>query len=71
MILRLDSGLDVLYAHLSETWYSRGQHVARGTIIGRSGNSGASTGPHLHFGLMADPLAFFASDQVADWRKRK
>jgi len=38
----------VRYAHLSETLLRPGQVIKRGEIIGTMGNSGASTGPHLH-----------------------
>lgn len=42
-----------LYAHLREKPYvSLGQQVQAGTIIGRQGSTGKSTGPHLHFELM-------------------
>jgi murein DD-endopeptidase MepM/ murein hydrolase activator NlpD len=37
------------YTHLSETNVAKGQIVVRGEIIGKSGNTGASTTPHLHF----------------------
>jgi murein DD-endopeptidase MepM/ murein hydrolase activator NlpD len=71
LVLRLDSGLDVIYGHLSETWHGRGQRVRRGAVIGLSGNTGTSTGPHLHLGIMADPLMIFASCEPDDWRWRK
>jgi murein DD-endopeptidase MepM/ murein hydrolase activator NlpD len=71
IVLRLDSGVDVLYGHLSETWYSRGSRVERGRKIGLSGNTGASTGPHLHLGIMTNPLVLFGSQEPADWRLRK
>jgi hypothetical protein len=39
------------YAHLASTAVAAGQKVKTGTVVGASNNTGASTGPHLHFGL--------------------
>ena len=39
------------YLHLSEMYYRAGEKVKAGFIIGKSGNSGNSTGPHLHFSV--------------------
>lgn len=39
------------YLHLSKVLVHKGQHVARGQVIGLSGNTGRSTGPHLHYEL--------------------
>jgi murein DD-endopeptidase MepM/ murein hydrolase activator NlpD len=42
-----------LYGHLSEIFVQPGQWVEQGTVIGRVGSTGNSTGPHLHFEVRA------------------
>lgn len=44
-----DDGKVTLYGHLSERRVTAGQRVARGSVIGLTGSTGKSTGPHLHF----------------------
>jgi hypothetical protein len=46
-----------VYAHLEATGVQPGQPVGRGAVIGRSGNTGGSTGPHLHFAIRINPYA--------------
>jgi len=53
ILIEHGNGLTSLYAHLSLIKVSTGQTVGVGQIIGYSGNSGYTTGPHLHLGLFA------------------
>ncbi|MCC3144188.1 peptidoglycan DD-metalloendopeptidase family protein [Halanaerobium sp. Z-7514] len=49
IIIEHRKGLRTLYAHNSQLLVSERQTVDRGQVIARSGNTGNSTGPHLHF----------------------
>ena len=49
VILNHNRAQQTLYGHMSQLFVRPGQWVERGTIIGRVGNTGNSTGPHLHF----------------------
>lgn len=48
-----DNGISTLYSHLSLISVQSDQKVGAGQILGYSGNTGASTGPHLHFSVYA------------------
>ena len=57
-------GYRTIYGHLSETRVKRGDKVTRGDLLAMSGNTGTSTGPHLHyqidlFGEHVNPLWYF------------
>ena len=61
-------GHEVMYAHLSDTLAAVGDTVTRGEPVALTGNSGMTTGPHLHYtirrdGVLLDPLAFLPSAQ--------
>lgn len=53
VLVQHDNGLSTLYAHLSLIKVSPGQQVVTGELLGYSGNTGYSTGPHLHFTVYA------------------
>ncbi len=53
VLVRHANGLSTLYAHLSLVSVRPGDAVTTGTVLGYSGNTGLSTGPHLHFGVYA------------------
>lgn len=64
IIINHGGGYTTLYAHLSRRNVSKGATVKQGDVIGLSGNTGYSTGPHLHFeinknGSSYDPLTEF------------
>ena len=64
-------GLTTLYAHMSSVKVSEGQMVSQGTVIGITGSTGASTGPHLHYevrlnGVYQNPLNY-RSGYIKAW----
>ncbi|MER5351760.1 M23 family metallopeptidase [Kitasatospora sp. NPDC002551] len=75
VVLRLADGRYAQYAHMSSLSVSAGQRVAAGQQIGRSGNTGNSTGPHLHFeirsanqyGRVINPIAYLSGHGVTDF----
>lgn len=49
VIIRHENGLETYYAHMSKIEVSINDDVTAGQVIGKVGNTGHSTGPHLHF----------------------
>jgi len=45
-------GIETLYAHNSKVSVAKGSMVNKGQVVALSGNTGLSTGPHLHFGVL-------------------
>jgi len=68
VILALQDGTQVVFGHLSTLALKRGDQAGAGQLLGASGNSGNSTGDHLHFeirtpstGQPIDPVAWLAN----------
>jgi murein DD-endopeptidase MepM/ murein hydrolase activator NlpD len=53
ILITHDNGLATVYGHLSLVKAQEGSRVAAGELIGYTGNTGMSTGPHLHFSVTA------------------
>ena len=67
IILDHGNGYETVYAHLSDVLVRKGQKVSRGDVIARTGNTGTSFAPHLHYevirnGHQLDPLCFFNAE---------
>ena len=82
VVIRHDNGLETIYGHLSKQLVEENQLVKAGEVIGLGGNTGRSTGSHLHFetrflGIAINPIYMFdfpKQDIVADtytFRKAK
>ena len=64
IVIRHPNGLETIYGHLSEQLVSENQSVRAGEVIGLGGNTGRSTGSHLHFetrlcGVALNPALMF------------
>ena len=64
-------GYRTLYAHLNKFSVKKGQKVVRGEQVALSGNSGKSTGPHLHYevivkGKPVNPINYYFMDLDAE-----
>lgn len=74
IVIRHDNGLETVYGHLSKQLVDPDQLVKAGDVIGLGGNTGRSTGSHLHFetrflGIAINPALMFdfeKQDIVAD-----
>ena len=63
VVIRHDNGFQTVYGHSSKIYVKRNQYVKKGQRIAAVGNSGISTGPHLHFevrksGRAVNPLRY-------------
>lgn len=67
IVIEHPEGLESWYLHLSKITVSEGDEISKGQQIGKLGNTGRSTGPHLHFeilkkGKTIDPLPYLKSN---------
>jgi murein DD-endopeptidase MepM/ murein hydrolase activator NlpD len=61
-------GITTRFAHLSKIGVKKGQAIAKGDVVGNTGNTGRSTGPHLHYeirvnGRAIDPMTFIRAGE--------
>ena len=68
----IDHGLDIftVYGHLSKTLVESGQIVQKGDLIGLSGSTGRSSGPHLHWGVKIHGQYIDGIDLVEQTKKQ-
>lgn len=58
-----EDGFTIMYAHLNKVMVKEGKKVKRGEIVAKTGNTGLSTGPHLHYSvwkgdMLMNPMQF-------------
>ena len=71
IIINHGFGYETWYAHLNDYDVRVGQKVKRGEVIGKVGNTGKSTGPHLHYevqvkGKVVNPVNYYFMDLSAE-----
>lgn len=79
MKLKGDDGRAYEFMHLDSFVASKGEKVEKGQVIAKSGNTGPSTGPHLHFqvrerGRLIDPMTLYSGGSIqtiAEWRNEE
>ena len=79
MKLKGDDGRAYEFMHLDSFVASRGEKVEKGQVIAKSGNTGPSTGPHLHFqvregGRLIDPMTLYGGgsiQSVTEWKNEE
>ncbi len=65
VIISHSGGFNTLYAHLNSIYVNKGARVLQGSVIGEVGNTGYSTGPHLHFAVFRNGRAINPMDYLS------
>ena len=65
--IKHDSACESTYGHLNKAAVKKGQHVERGEVIGYMGNSGRSTGHHLHYEIAKNGKNVNPLQYMMDW----
>jgi len=77
--IETEDGYRIMYAHLSEVLVEKGDKVKQGEIVAKSGNTGLSSGAHLHYSLwkdgkLLDPMEYvtlkYTQEVVAEYEAR-
>ena len=58
MVITHSNGVQTYYGHCSKLYYSAGTAVSQGQTIAAVGSTGNSTGPHLHFEIRVNGVAY-------------
>ena len=75
VLLNHEFGYKTRYAHLSKVLVQPGERVARGQVIAETGNTGISSGPHLHYevihkGVPVNPINYFNRNMTPEEYER-
>ena len=58
IVISHGNGIETYYGHCSKLYYSAGEHIEQGQVIAAVGNTGNSTGPHLHLEIRVNGVAY-------------
>ena len=69
IVIKLENGIHIHYAHLSKSFVFYGEKIDKGEEIGIIGNSGQSTGLHLHYAISRnrtwlDPAGYLKQEEI-------
>ena len=63
-------GFTTIYGHMDSWNYEAGEFIIEGDVIGKTGNSGGSTGPHLHFEIrLGNPQTLWSKDTTGRYNQ--